>query len=237
MTSDFQELDDTVAELSVDDLTDRTPEDLYDEPEQEVDDDLSSVEFDGDTGTLTAEVRSALVAILNERFITSDTHKKEWQTLTVAHAQVKSRLNDMYLDLEYDAKYEVAFKVQVRNADSTRGFPALLRAMTWNRDQTAVLVHLCLTHRDQTSSGASRAVVSRSDIHAFIGGNRPKTATDQYMDGRRVNNAIEAVAAAGLLDKTAEDGVYTISPALPRLLPLTRLRELVTYFTEASNDE
>ena len=57
------------------------------------------------------------------------------------------------------------------------------------------------------------------------------------MDAGRVNRAIDAVAAAGLLDKTAEDGVYTISPALPRLLPLTRLRELVTYFTEAKDDE
>jgi len=229
MSTDAHELDEEIeAEF---DLTDRIPDEYLDEVVEQDDDDLSHAEFDGDTGTLDADARRALVAILNHRFITSATHRKEWKALTSAYAAVKSRLNDMYLDLVFDEKYEVAYKFQVRNVDSTRPFPSLLRAMTWTRDQTAVLIYLRLAHRNQTAGGASRAVVSATDIQEFVAATRPTTATDQFMDTGRVTRAIDAVAATGLLESTRESGVFTVSPVLDRLMPLSKLQELLEYFS------
>ncbi|PZU47024.1 MAG: hypothetical protein DI566_06860 [Microbacterium sp.] len=224
---------DDVAELDMDveDATDRTPVELLDE-EPDADDENPTVrEFDGDSGTLHPDARAALVAILSNRFITAATHKAEWKGLTAHRYDVRSRLNDMYLDLEYDARYAVAFKVQVRNADSTRTFPHLLRSMAWTREQTVVLVYLCVVHRNQTVAGASRAVVTAADIHAFAVSVRPKTATDHHMDAGRVDRAIGSVAATGLLDATKEEGVYVISSVIERLMPVTKLRELLAFLT------
>lgn len=233
---DFEE----VVELDsmVEDLTDHTPIQLLDE-EQLVDDEISSVvEFDGDSGRLHADARAALVALLSNRFITAVTHKKEWQGLKVHRSDIRSRLNDMYLDLEYDDKYDVAFKVQVRNTDSTRTFPHLLRSMTWNREQTIVLICICIAHRNQTVAGASRALVTAADVHAFAVSVRPKTATDLHMDAGRVDRAVAAVAATGLLDSTREEGVFVISPVIERLMPVTKLRELLSFLTsEDSTDD
>lgn len=230
MTSaDFDE----VAELDmhVEDPTDRTPVELLDEELDTGDENPTVREFDEDSGTLHPDARAALVAILSNRFITAATHKAEWKGLTAHRYDIRSRLNDMYLDLEYDARYEVAFKVQVRNTDSTRTFPHLLRSMTWNREQTIILVHLCAVHRNQTVAGASRAVVTAADIHAFAVSVRPKTATDHHMDAGRVDRAIAAVAATGLINSTKDEGVFVISPVIERLMPVTKLRELLAFLT------
>lgn len=234
--ADFEEV--TELDTIADDPTDRTPLDLLGE-EREVDDERSTiVQFDGDSGTLHADARAALVALLSNRFITAATHNKEWKGLTTHRYDIRSRLNDLYLDLEYDSRYDVAFKVQVRNTDSTRTFPHLLRSMTWNREQTIVLVCLCIAHRNQTVAGASRAIVTAADIHAFTVSVRPKSATDHHMDAGRVDRAIFAVAATGLLDSTKEEGVYIISPVIERLMPVTKLRELLTFLTseDPTND-
>lgn len=227
--ADFEEV--VERETITDDPTDRTPLDPLDEEQKADDENSTIVQFDGDTGTLHADARAALVALLSNRFITASTHKKEWKGLTTHRYDIRSRLNDMYLDLEYDSRYEVAFKVQVRNTDSTRTFPHLLRSMAWNREQTIVLVCLCIAHRNQTVAGASRAIVTAADIHAFAVSVRPKSATDHHMDAGRVDRAILAVAATGLLDATKEEGVYVISPTIERLMPVTKLRELLTFLT------
>lgn len=231
-SADFDEVTDL--DTAVYDPSDHTPVELLDEEPETDYENPTVVEFDGDTGTLHADARAALVALLSNRFITAATHKKEWKALTAHHYDIRSRLNDMYLDLEHDAQYEVAFKVQVRNSDSTRTFPHLLRSMTWTREQTVVLVHLCIAHRNQTVAGASRAVVTTADIHAFAVSVRPKTATDHHMDAGRVDRAVAAVAATGLLDSTKDEGVYVISPVIERLMPVTKLRELLTFL--ASED-
>lgn len=230
MTSaDFDEV--AGLDTNFDDPTDRTAVELLDEEPDTEDENPAVVEFDGDTGTLHADARAALVALLSNRFITAATHKKEWTGLAAHHYDIRSRLNDMYLDLEYDARYGVAFKVQVRNTDSTRTFPHLLRSMTWTREQTIVLVHLCIVHRNQTVAGASRAIVSTADIHAFAASVRPKAATDLHMDAGRIDRAIASIAATGLLDSTKDEGVYVIAPVIERLMPVTKLRELLTFLT------
>lgn len=227
-TADFDEVSELVA---AEDPTDHTPLELLDEEPQNEDSHPTVVEFDGDTGTLHADARAALVALLSNRFITASTHKKEWKGLLAHLYDIRSRLNDMYLDLEYDSRYEVAFKVQVRNTDSTRTFPHLLRSMTWTREQTVVLVHLCSVHRNQTMAGASRAVVTAADVQAFAMSVRPKTATDHHMDAGRIDRAITAIATTGLLESTKEEGVYIISPVIERLMSVTKLRELLSFLT------
>ena len=217
---------------------------VNDERHDDIDDDgffddgsMTHAEFDGDTGNLTADVRDAIVALMTERFISSDTHKREWKALVGNTEAVRTQLHNMYLDVEVDDRYEVAYKFQVRSQDSGRGYPILLRAMSWNREQTALLVHLRVFQRNQLASGVSRVVVNDADIHAHFAALRPKTATDHHMDATRVKTAIEATKRSGLLAATKQPGVYIVSPVLERLLPLPKLRELLSFFnTETGED-
>ncbi|WP_127793753.1 DUF4194 domain-containing protein [Agromyces sp. LHK192] len=197
---------------------------------------LTHAAFDGDKGNLGVDVRHAIVAIMRDQFITRDTHKREWKALITNRDDVKTHLNNMYLDLELDEVNGVAYKFQVRNQDSTRGFPTLLRALQWNREQTTLLVHLRIVQRHQIGGGAARAIVNATDLQDHFASIRPKTATNHLGDATRLKNAIEFVRKSGLLIETKQAGVYVVSSVLERLLPLPKLQELTVFFSNETGE-
>ena len=80
--------------------------------------------FEGDEGGLTVEQRRTLVLLLKHRYISAALQPAEWQTLLRSHSLLKSRLNDVFLDLHIDLHYEVAFKRQAVAEGGDR-FPTL----------------------------------------------------------------------------------------------------------------
>src|SRR4051794_26060136 len=68
--------------------------------------------FEGDEGGLSLDQRRALVALMKNRYISAAQNSHEWRTLVEDPAPIKSRLNDMFLDLHLDRHNEVAHKRQ-----------------------------------------------------------------------------------------------------------------------------
>ena len=58
--------------------------------------------FEGDEGALTYEQRCTLVFLIKHRYISAEQHPAEWRTLIDAQVQLRSRLNDLFLDLHID---------------------------------------------------------------------------------------------------------------------------------------
>ena len=63
-------------------------------------DDTSVSLFEGDEGGLEYAQRLALVTLLKQRFISSRTHPRDWRVLVEHERVIRSRLNDLFLDLE-----------------------------------------------------------------------------------------------------------------------------------------
>ena len=76
--------------------------------------------FEGDEGGLEYAQRHALVTLLKQRFISARTHPRDWQVLVEHERLLRSRLNDLFLDLAVDRGREVAWK---RQAVSETGEP------------------------------------------------------------------------------------------------------------------
>jgi hypothetical protein len=205
-----------------------------DDPEREATTSVSL--FEGDEGGLEYAERRALVALLKQRFISARTHPKDWHALTENVRVIRSRLNDLFLELQIDPVREVAWKRQAVS-ETGQKFPTLLYDVAWSREETVVLVHLRDRYRAATSAGEARVYVDREDVVEHVAGFRPAHATDVAGDEKRARNAVASVHKAGLLIGAPTDHRLEISEAIESLLPLDRLRELLEALQQTNDPE
>ncbi|UUW88874.1 DUF4194 domain-containing protein [Nocardioides sp. WV_118_6] len=202
----------------------------------EVADERSVSLFEGDEGGLEYAQRHALVTLLKQRFISARTHPRDWQVLVEHERVIRSRLNDLFLDLQVDPAREVAWKRQAFSETGGR-FPTLLHDTAWSREETLVLVHLRDRLRAGLAGGDARVYIDREDIVDYVASFRPTHATDEAGDEKRARNAVVSIVKAGLLIGSAAEDRYEISEAVEPLLPLELLHELLDALQKANGTE
>ncbi|TQK71652.1 DUF4194 domain-containing protein [Nocardioides sp. SLBN-35] len=202
----------------------------------EVADETSVSLFEGDEGGLEYAQRHALVTLLKQRFISARTHPRDWQVLVENERVIRSRLNDLFLDLQVDPTREVAWKRQATSETASR-FPTLLHDTAWSREETLVLVHLRDRLRAGLASGDARVYIDREDIVEYVASFRPGHATDEAGDEKRARNAVSSIIKAGLLIGSASEDRYEISEAVEPLLPLELLQELLEALQRANGSD
>ncbi|WP_104199471.1 DUF4194 domain-containing protein [Cryobacterium sp. Y29] len=92
--------------------------------------------FQGDVGSLNPEQRRTFVTLLKRRYISADTHPAEWAELLAAPHVFRTRFNDMYLTLEINTVYQVAYTASLVRRCQTRGNSGVTNAkwrqLRWN---------------------------------------------------------------------------------------------------------
>ena len=189
--------------------------------------------FEGDEGGLEYAQRRALVTLLKQRFISARTHPRDWSVLVEHERLIRSRLNDLFLELQVDRAREVAWKRQATSETGSR-FPTMLYDAAWSREETLVLVHLRDRLRAGLASGDARVFVDREDIVGYVASFRPSHATDVAGDDKRARNAITSIIKAGLLIATGSEERFEISEAVEPLIPLELLQELLEALVAAN---
>lgn len=189
--------------------------------------------FEGDEGGLEYAQRHALVTILKQRFISARTHPRDWQVLVEHERLLRSRLNELFLELQVDRVREVAWKRQASTETGGR-FPTMLYDAAWSREETLVLVHLRDRLRSGLAGGDTRVYIDREDIVGYVASFRPPHATDVAGDEKRARNAVAGIVKAGLLIGTATDERFEISEAVESLIPLELLQELLEALLRAN---
>jgi hypothetical protein len=184
--------------------------------------------FEGDEGGLTLEQRRTLVLLLRHRYISAARRPAEWRTLLESLVPIKSRLNDMFLELHVDRTHQIAFKRQAVPEGEGR-FPTLLREHPYTREETIMLVFLRQRFRSERADGVDDVFIDREEILEQVAHFRPAHATDRSGDTRRSENAIDSLRRAGILFKTADEHRFQVSPVIEVLLPLPRLSELLDW--------
>lgn len=202
-----------------------------DEPDQ-----TSLALFEGDTGTLFPEQRRCLHALLKQRYISAERHPEHWAVLLSNQDVIKSRLNDLFLELHVDRNFQVAFKRQA-SSESGEPLPSLLRDISHTKEETIVMVFLRQRFFAQRQDGEEVVFVDRQSLLEDVADQRPEHATHRAMDQKRADNAIEALASAGVLLKSADPDRFRISPIIEVLLPIERLRALWTWLAAQNGAE
>lgn len=203
--------------------------DSFTDGEADPDDSSSLALFEGDTGGLTIAQRKALVALLKNRFITAARHSTEWRVLLESEELLRSRLNDLFLDLHLDRHRQVAFKRQAVPEGGGR-FPTLLHDVAWGREETILLIFLRTRFRSDRSDGADEVIVDRDEMLETVAAFRPAHATDASGDHRKTDNAIDSLKRTGILVKTTDEHRLLVSPVIEVLLPLEKLHQLLDWF-------
>ncbi|MGK9147032.1 DUF4194 domain-containing protein [Plantibacter flavus] len=195
----------------------------------ELDDRESFALFEGDTGRLDGAQRRALLALLKHRYVSPALHPTEWRTILDAEDLLRSRLNDLFLELAVDRTAEVAFKRQASSESGRRPFPTLLHDTAYTREETILLVYLRTRLRTEQANGARAAIVEHDELLGFVASFRPEHATDRARDDGRVERAIEKLLTARVLLRTKDQRRHRIASVVETLLPLERLQELLEW--------
>lgn len=185
--------------------------------------------FEGDEGRLDAAQRRALVALLKHRYVSPALHPAEWRTVIDSESLLRSRLNELFLELQVDRTAEVAFKRQATSESGRRPFPTLLHDTAYSREETILLVYLRTRLRTEQANGARAAIVEHDELLGFVASFRPEHANDRARDDGRVERAIEKLLTARVLLRTKDLRRHRIASVVETLLPLERLQELLEW--------
>jgi hypothetical protein len=184
--------------------------------------------FEGDTSKLYPEQRRCLHALLKHRYISAERYPEHWVVLLADPALIRSRLNELFLELEVDRDYQIAFK---RQATSEGGelLPSLLRDASHTKEETIVMAFLRQRFFAQRQEGEDVVFVDRQALLDEVSDQRPEHSTHRAMDRKRAEKAVDSLRASGVLLKTADPGRFRISPIIEVLLPIEKLRALWTW--------
>lgn len=198
---------------------------LGDRAEDESTDQQSLALFEGDAGTLHEEQRRCLHALLKNRYIDADRHADLWATLLRDEDLLRSRLNDLFLELYVDRERRVAYKRQART-ETGDGLPTLLNDVRHTKEETIALVFLRRRRFAQRQQNLDDVTVERSEILAEIEQLRPPTITNRSAAKGHADQAIVALKKADVLLRTPDPDRFLISPIIEVLLPVERLQML-----------
>ena len=181
---------------------------------------------EGDEGGLAYEQRRALVHLIKHRYISAEQHPAEWRTVMDACVAIRSRLNDLFLDLHIDTNAQIAFKRQAVPEGEGR-FPTLLHDIAHTREETILLIFLRQRFRSERADGADAVLIDREELLDAVAHFRPQDANDRSGDARKVENAIVSLQRSGILLKTSDEQRLRVAPVIEVLLPVARLQELL----------
>lgn len=164
----------------------------------------------GDTGTLLAPSRRALVHLVRGPHLGAQRNANLWAALLNDEAEIRSRLADLFLDLVIDREAEIAF---IRNATPPDlDVPQVVRTAPLTFLDTAALLHLrqLLLH----GVGGERVIVGADELGDHLEVYRGKDKGDPALFGKRINATITKLEKYGILARTTTEGRYEISPVL-----------------------
>ncbi|BAS15584.1 hypothetical protein AHiyo8_38870 [Arthrobacter sp. Hiyo8] len=172
--------------------------------------------FPGDTGVLPMKVRQALVRLLKGPYVDGGRDEKLWTTLLDNQVILRSRLSELFLNLQLDHERKIAV---LRPVDpeaiggSTRS-SILRQQRALSRVETIVLLRLRLL-LDRHVTAQTEPVITREEIAELVAHYQPSGQQDALRDTDVVNRTITKLLARQLLLPTGIEDTFAISKALP----------------------
>ncbi|URN07133.1 DUF4194 domain-containing protein [Actinomadura madurae] len=151
--------------------------------------------FAGDTGTLDVDVRKVLVRLLQRRFVLADKDPAQWRTLLENQQIIESRLHDLFVRLVVDHDRGIAYKQQVRSAESD--VPILLKDDPYSRAETLVLVHLRTVFQRERGTGETSARVDIEELEQTVLTYFDPDDHNLARGQREIRSAVERLAKEG----------------------------------------
>lgn len=175
--------------------------------------------WEGDRGGLSYDSRRALVALLKGPMIVAHEMQHIWAAIISDEQTLRSRLNDVFLELVLDEDAGIAFTRPANNGEDlttpegrTHTMPSVLRTRTLSHVDTLVALHL----RQELSlaTPGDRVVISYEELREHIRMYRPDGERNETKMDKRFDAAFNRMVEYSLLTPTETDDRFEVSPAL-----------------------
>jgi hypothetical protein len=186
--------------------------------------------WEKDTGTLPERSRRCLLELVKGPYLSRAASQQNWETLLADETSIRSRLNDLFLDLVIDREAEFAF---VRNAVGDEvELPKAARTVSLTFVDTLMLLEL---RRVMLAEHSVRSYVDKADIFSQLQTYRPANK-DEVSFARNLNaawgrmqNTLRITHSVGQGDDRVE-----ISPIVRLLIDADQARALRSAFERAA---
>lgn len=189
--------------------------------------------FEGDEGLLPAEVRNTLARLLSTRFIDGVRNPAWWARVQRHENVLRSRLNDVYLELVLDRRREVAFTQQV---DLGEDVPILLRKEKPLSLPAAILLLHLRQEYDRGAVEGRDVVVDHADLLDHLEVWKDVDDQNPATFRKRCEAAIAAVREKGILAMVTPER-YRISGVIYSLLTAEKVDAMTAAFEEMASPD
>lgn len=204
------------------------PDTMPDDEVHSASEDKSSVLFLNDRGELAADTRRALVALLTGPSIDSRRQPKLWEVLKRDEPVLRSRLNDVFLELVVDREQEAAFTRQVTAEDLDA--PILLRRESLSFLETVLVIFL-RSRLTQSNAHGDRATVSVEEMLESMSIYERADNTDRVKYVKQCQQSIDKAKRLNFLHKIrGTEERYEVSPTLKLLFPAEEIQALTALY-------
>lgn len=183
---------------------------------------MSSPLWPEDTGTLSQPSRRALVQLLKGPMVTAGEHPRVWQAISSDEAELRSALNNVFLDLVLDEDAGIAFTRPAaggRDVDLGNGrrepMPKVLRTESLSHYDTLIILHL--RQELALSAPGERVIVDRGELRDQVLLYRVDSERDETKLARKFDAAFRRVEGYSLLHATETGDRFEVSPALRQI--------------------
>jgi hypothetical protein len=186
--------------------------------------------FDGDTGALPLDARRALCQLLSGPSVDAARHNQLWPAVLRYEAQLRSHLNDLFLELVLDHDVGVAFTRQADTGELET--PVLLRSSPLTFIDSVLLLHLRQQLAEADAQG-HRAVVEETVLVDALSVYEKNLSTDRAGFNKRVAASITKMKENHVLEKLrGSDDRYEVSPALKLLFSAEDVQNLAQIYRQ-----
>jgi len=186
--------------------------------------------FDGDTGALPLDARRALCQLLSGPSVDAARHNQLWPAVLRYEAQLRSHLNDLFLELVLDRDAGVAFTRQADTGELET--PVLLRSSPLTFIDSVLLLHLRQQLAEADAQG-HRAVVEETVLVDALSVYEKNLSTDRAGFNKRVAASITKMKENHVLEKLrGSDDRYEVSPALKLLFSVEDVQNLAQIYRQ-----
>ncbi|WP_294179460.1 DUF4194 domain-containing protein [uncultured Schumannella sp.] len=181
----------------------------------------------GDAGVLAHQSRRALVSLVKGPYLARSQRRELWEALLADQESIRSRLNDMFLDLIIDLEQELAFVKPAELDDA----PEVVRTRTLTFLDTATL--LVLRQALLLDEGRGRVLIGLEEVAEHLAVYRKSRDEPDFR--KRVNASWATMLKLGLLHQTDTERAE-ISPIVRYLIDGPRVATIqATYERLADN--
>lgn len=182
-----------------------------------------------DTGELAESSRRVLLKLLRGPFVSGAQDRLLWQALIADERIIRSRLNDLFLELVIDTHREFAFIRKVRTNELT--VPSALNTHNLKFMETVML--LTLRRILLASPTDDRVIISFEEVAEQLSVYRH---VDEPTFNKRMNAAWTSMVDKFKLVYSTGEGRFEISPVVRFLVDDDRVAELTRVYREIAQD-